>query len=209
MTRMPVDVRRAKLIEAAMTVMARDGVSRTTTRSIVTEAGMTTGAFHYCFFSKEELELEVARALNARAFDPVLEQAGVEGPDVIERVVGAYVDSLVADPQRRQLAFELTLHGLRQPGLKDAAVKQYGVHFEATERFLDLVSTSGGFSWRLPREELARLMLSMAEGIAYQWLVTEQEATKEQLHDALVGFLQTQVAPADPASDSPADPSSV
>ncbi len=209
MSRMPVSVRRDKLIDAAMTVMARDGVSRTTTRSIVTEAGMTTGSFHYCFFSKEELELEVMRILNGRAYDPVVEQASVEGPDVIERVVGAYVDSLVADPQRRQLAFELTLHGLREPGLKDEAVKHYEAKVEATERFLARVATSGRFSWRLPHPELARLTLSMAEGMAYQWLATEQDATKEELHDCLVGLLQTQVAPADHGSEPRADPPSV
>ncbi len=201
MSRMPVDVRRAKLIEAAMTVMARDGVARTTTRSIVTEAGMTIGSFHYCFHSKEELELEVMRLLNARTFDAVLEQARMEGPDVIERVVAAYVDSLVSDPQRRQLSFELTLHGLREPGLKGAALKHYGAKFTRTETFLAQVAASGGFSWRLPQPELARLMLSMAEGIGFQWLATEQDATKEELYEALVGFLQTQVAPADaPAS---------
>ena len=199
MSRMPVDVRRTKLIEAAMTVMARDGVARTTTRSIVSEAGMTTGSFHYCFYSKEELELEVMRLLNARTFDAVREQARMEGPDVIERVVAAYVDTLVGDPQRRQLAFELTLHGLREAGLKDAAVKQYRARIEATEKFLASVAASGGFSWRLPKAELARLMLSMAEGIGFQWLATEQDATKEELYEALVGFLRTQVAPADAA----------
>ncbi len=57
MSRMNVDERRARLVEAAIQVMSREGVSHATTRAIVTEAVMTTGAFHYSIFSKEELVL--------------------------------------------------------------------------------------------------------------------------------------------------------
>ena len=196
MNRMNVDERRAKLIEAAIEVMLRDGVSRTTTRSIVQQAGMTTGAFHYCFFSKEELELEVIRVLNARAFDALLAQVStdVNGPEIIDRVAAAYVDSLVLEAPQRQLTFELTLHALRQPNLRDAAVKHYRVKFDGAEEFLDAMANAGGFRWRLPTSDLARLALGLAEGIAFQWVVTDEHPTPARLHDALVAFLRSQVA---------------
>ena len=205
MSRMNVDERRGKLIDAAIVVMLREGVARTTTRAIVTEAGMTTGAFHYCFFSKEELELEVMRVLNGRAFDAVVAQLDHDatGAGLIERVVGAFVGALVRDPSQRQLTFELTLHALRTPGLRDAAVKHYRSRLDGAEVFLADMARSGGFEWRLPPNDLARLCISVAEGVGYQWVVTEEQGSATQLTECLVSFLSSQVAgPATPAAGS-------
>jgi hypothetical protein len=46
MARMAMKDRREELIVAAIRVMTRDGVVRTTTRAVVSEAGMTLGVFH-------------------------------------------------------------------------------------------------------------------------------------------------------------------
>jgi len=59
MARMALKDRREELIAAAMRVVTREGVARTTTRSIVREADMTLGAFPYCFDSREDLLQEV------------------------------------------------------------------------------------------------------------------------------------------------------
>ena len=197
MSRMNVDERRARLVDAAIQVMAREGVSHATTRAIVTEAGMTTGAFHYSFFSKEELVLEVMRILNARAFQAVTEQvrADTQGPQVIDRVVGAYVKHVAADTAQRQLSFELTLHALREPGLREAAVELYRSQVDGAEQLLREIARVGGFGWQMPAPELSRHTLSLINGVSYQWVVTQDQDTAGQLHDALVGLLRGQVAP--------------
>jgi TetR/AcrR family transcriptional regulator, regulator of biofilm formation and stress response len=196
-SRMNVDERRARLVDAAIQVMSREGVSHATTRAIVSEAGMTTGAFHYSFFSKEELVLEVMRILNARAFQAVREQVRADGtgPEVIDRVVGAYVDHVAGDAARRQLSFELTLHALREPGLREAAVELYRATLDGAEELLELMARSGGFDWRLPPAELSRRTLSLIDGCSYQWLLTQDEVSLRLLHDSLVELLQAQVVP--------------
>lgn len=196
MSRMNVDERRARLVDAAIQVMSREGVSHATTRAIVSEAGMTTGAFHYSFFSKEELVLEVMRILNARAFQAVRDQVRADGSgeEVIDRVVVAYVDHVASDAAQRQLSFELTLHALREPGLRDAAVELYRAQLEGAEELLRLMARSGGFEWRLPPEELSRRTVSLIDGITYQWLVTQDQRMARQLHDVLTEFLHAQVA---------------
>ena len=198
MNRMNVDQRRGKLVDAAIVVMLRDGVARTTTRSIVSEAGMTTGAFHYCFFSKEELVLEVMRVLNARAFDAVRDQVSTDagGADVIDRVVGAYVAYLGDDASQRQLGFELTLHALREPGLRDAGVKHYRDQLDGAEELLTRVARAGGFAWRRPPAEIARVTLGLVDGLSYQWLVTQEEVMVPRLCQELIAYLHGQVAPA-------------
>lgn len=196
---MTVDERRAKLVDAAIQVMSREGVSHATTRAIVTEAGMTTGAFHYSFFSKEELVLEVMRILTERAFQAVREQvrADTSGPEVIDRVVGAYVDHVARDVARRQLSFELTLHALREPGLREAGVELYRAQLVGAEELLQLMARTGGFTWRLAPAELSRQTMSLIDGVCYQWVVTKDEVMMHQLQDALAGFLHRQVVPAD------------
>jgi AcrR family transcriptional regulator len=196
MIRMNVEDRRARLVDAAIAVMSREGFCHATTRAIVSEAGMTTGAFHYCFFSKEELVLEVMRCLQEQAFETVSaeldQQAG--GADVIERVVGAYVDH-VSDPTRRQLVFELNLHAMREPGLRDAAVKNHRAKLDGAEALLHRMAAVGGFTWQRPTEELARLVLGVVDGVSYQWLITGEPFDVRYLRTTVTQSLQRLVEP--------------
>ena len=51
----PVEQRRVQLVEAAVRVLARDGVVGATSRRIADEAGVPVGTVHYCFGDKDEL----------------------------------------------------------------------------------------------------------------------------------------------------------
>ena len=139
--------------------------------------------------------LEVMRVLTARAFQVVRDQvrADTSGPEVIDRVVGAYVKHVAGDLARRQLSLELTLHALREPGLRDAAVELYRAQLEGAEELLKLMARTGGFTWRLTPEELSRHTLSVIDGASYQWVVTQDGVMARQLQDALAGFLHRQV----------------
>jgi AcrR family transcriptional regulator len=46
---------RARLIDAALTVVARDGLAEANVKAIALEAGVTAGLLHYHFASKDEL----------------------------------------------------------------------------------------------------------------------------------------------------------
>ena len=54
MPRVSAPSRREALIEAALRVMERDGLTAGTTRAIVAEAGMSLASFHYAFSSRDE-----------------------------------------------------------------------------------------------------------------------------------------------------------
>ena len=59
MNRIPADQRRALLVQAALRVIAKQGVSGATTRAIVAEAGMSLASFHYAFRSHDEMMREL------------------------------------------------------------------------------------------------------------------------------------------------------
>lgn len=57
--RMAALERRERLVQAALRVIARDGVAAPTTRAIVAEADMPPASFHYVFQSRDELIAEL------------------------------------------------------------------------------------------------------------------------------------------------------
>jgi AcrR family transcriptional regulator len=171
--RMSVDQRRSLLIDAAIAVMARDGVANVGTRAIVAEADMTIGVFHYCFRSKDELVIEVLRTINQRSFAAVgdILSRGTDAADLLQAGIQAYWDHIKLHPTERMLIFELTQYSLRNPGWRDAANEQYEHYFKGMQAFLEAVAERGGITWRSDVGVLARWVLANLQGITIQWLV--------------------------------------
>ena len=117
MTRIPASERRAALVQAAVQVIARGGVSAATTRAIVAEAGMSLASFHYVFASHDELMAEVVTWViegeQGAILPDDLPAAGLR--DLVHGALHRYFDLLKANPNREQAVNELALHALRTP----------------------------------------------------------------------------------------------
>ena len=57
MAHLPVDQRRRAVVDAAVEVIASEGLARATTRRVAEKAQVPLGVIHYCFRSKDELNL--------------------------------------------------------------------------------------------------------------------------------------------------------
>jgi AcrR family transcriptional regulator len=171
MTRMSADARRELLVQAAIRVMARDGVAHATTRSIVAEAGMPLGVFHYCFHSKEDLLEQVMGTIPANQFEATLPalQGGESFDEIVQAAIAAYWAHVTEDPARHQLTYELTQYALRE--LPEAAAKQYDGYLELTGHFLAGMAEQTHHEWQVPVETMARYLLAVIEGVTFQWLV--------------------------------------
>lgn len=191
MPRMSAAERRDKLVDAAIAVMAREGVPNTTTRAIVAEAGMQIGVFHYCFRSKDELIGEVARTISERSIAAVGEVlARTDDPaELIEGCVDAYWRRVQRDPLEYQLIFELTHFALRQEGWDEPTRAKRERNIEAVAALLTVIAEKGAFTWRSPMEVLARYVLATLEGITFQWVVHREAERAEQLFATLVDWL--------------------
>ena len=189
--RMPAAERRALLIDAAISVMSREGVPHTTTRAIVAEAGMQIGVFHYCFRSKEELVLEVMREINQRSTEAVT-AAVVPTNDpaqLIQNTVQAYWSHIESNPLEHLLTYELTQWAMRQPGGEADARAQYDGYFTSVTEILTAVAGLGGFEWRTPVDVLCRFVLAILEGVTFQWVVNRDDDMARALLDKLVSHL--------------------
>jgi AcrR family transcriptional regulator len=197
---MSVTERRGRLVDAAITVMTRDGVWSTTTRAIVAEAGMPIGIFHYCFRSKEELFHLVMRTVSERSFSAVGSVLGTTSDPVeqIRLAVRTYWERVVDEPAQRQLVYELTQYALRHDAEQPIAAGQYADYVRNMSSILEALATSGGFTWRRPIEVEARMVLAMTQGITLQWLVERDDVMAHALLEELTEHIIWEAGLSDP-----------
>jgi AcrR family transcriptional regulator len=185
MTRLPAEQRRAALVQAALAVIARDGVHGATTRAIVAEAGMSLASFHYAFRSRDELIREVIAFVVDQQED-VSRAALVPAHDLRSAVragMQAYFDLLREHPEREQAMFELMHYSMRTPELEALPPVQHGSYLTAARALLDAGSAELGVTWTLPVDQVARILVALTDGLTYAWLADRNDAAAEQLMD--------------------------
>ncbi|MGW4140107.1 TetR/AcrR family transcriptional regulator [Streptomyces mirabilis] len=192
--------RRAELLEAAIRVMTRDGVAKATTRAIVNEAGMTLGAFHYCFDSRAQLLERVTETLTERY---VAEVRGLFAPhrDIRDSVLDslhAFWKGFEANPGEHQISYELTQYALRNPGFENIARRQYEIFLAAFASLLELAADNAGIAWTQPVPILARYVHSVIDGLNMTWLVDRNsdhsQAVLHLLADHLLQYARPSAA---------------
>ncbi|MGV8883290.1 MAG: TetR/AcrR family transcriptional regulator [Rhodoglobus sp.] len=172
MVRIPSSERRALLIQAALRVIAQHGVSAATTRAIVAEADMSLASFHYVFRSHSEMMTELIQyvvAAQAAAVVAVV-PSGADVRSALTAGFHAFLDYLIGDPGQEQVMQELLLYALRTPGLEQLARDQYDRYRSAVSALLTDVTPSTGAAWSIPVDEVARIVVTITDGVTLGWL---------------------------------------
>ncbi|KSZ58876.1 TetR family transcriptional regulator [Rhodococcus pyridinivorans KG-16] len=185
--RLPADERRAQLVGAALELAEGGGVGAVTVRAVAEKAGVSLGVVHYCFDSKEALVVamanavvgELAGAMHA-AFDVPEDAQQAGGVDCLRSMLHtglrAMWSAIESTPGLQTLTYEITAYSLRQrtdgsPAGGDIAMEQYRLMDEQARFFLDSCAERCGVEWSLPTSTLARLSLSVLDGVVLRWLV--------------------------------------
>ncbi|MEV8532377.1 TetR/AcrR family transcriptional regulator [Streptomyces sp. NPDC051211] len=178
MTRMPLAERRRQLTEAAIRAMARDGVPRTTTRSIAAEAGVSLSVFHYCFDSKQALLESVITTITDHYVGVVKEALRPRGSlrETIRAGFGAYWDHVCAHPAEHMLTYELTQYALRTPGFEPLARRQHERYAEIYHELIEQLGESMELELRVPVPVLARYLAAVTDGLTLNFLVLGHDA---------------------------------
>ncbi|WP_327251553.1 TetR/AcrR family transcriptional regulator [Streptomyces sp. NBC_01244] len=185
MARMPLTDRRRQLTEAAIRAMTRDGVSRTTTRSIAAEAGVSLSVFHYCFDSKQALLESVIETITAH-YVTLVKAAIVPMPTLRETIRAgfqAYWDHVVAGPDAHMLTYELTQYALRRPEFGHLARKQYESYCDTYAELLEELRRITPFELSVPVAVLARYLAAMTDGVTLNFLVLGDEKAAAEILD--------------------------
>ena len=187
MTRIPASERRTALIEAALRVVSRNGITQATTRAIVAEADMSLASFHYAFDSRDELIDELITTVVAREQQAVIPDLvpGQSLAELLESGIVGYFEHLKADPEHEQAMLELTQYALRSPERRSLALAQYARYTELAERSLELAAEVADVTWRFPVSEVARVLVAFTDGLTLTWLVDrDDDAARAVAHAA-------------------------
>ncbi|MEU6314911.1 TetR/AcrR family transcriptional regulator [Streptomyces sp. NPDC047014] len=212
MPRMPSAERRRQLTEAAIRVMARDGVAATTTRSVCAEAGVSLSVFHYCFDSKQALLESVITAITEHSVTLVREalQPKATLQETVRAGFQAYWDHVAAHPGEHLLTYELTQYALRHPGFAHLARRQYALYSDTYTELIEQLGARMGFVLRVPVPVLARYLAAMTDGLTLQHLVLRDDAAATAVLDAVAAHVaalageETAPARSGPVSSGPA-----
>ncbi len=171
--------RRADLIEAALRVIARDGVAAATTRRIADEAAVPLGTLHYWFAGKSELLEQVMLVVldQISAATLAVDYSG----SIVDRFRAAWKVIVEDDPGRQLAFYELTAHAIRYPELRHIAVTQYGLYRQtaaaAIRPWLDEhpLEVPGG------APALAELVATLFDGMVLAWLADPEGVDPERV----------------------------
>jgi TetR/AcrR family transcriptional regulator, regulator of biofilm formation and stress response len=168
--RRSVDERRIQLIDAAVAILAEEGLGRATTRNITDRAGLALGAFHYAFSSKDELLAAVMERI-AAATEEALEEAlaAPGGTNAVGRLLDGFWRFIDAEPQMQLAKAELTVHALRDPAMRPLAEAQYQRYSTAIERLLARAPELANAPSEC--ESMARYLVATLDGLVMQRLI--------------------------------------
>jgi AcrR family transcriptional regulator len=206
MARVPAEQRRQDFIDAAVRVIAEQGIDRATTRKIAEAAGAPLATLHYCFHTKEQLFFAVFEHMSADILKGQSEVIQGYGDLAImaARIVRTTMEWSTHHPNYTRVQFDLLLWGLRRDGKdgqdSDWASEVYG-HF--LKAYMKLLSESVGPNDNPAMvEPLARVLLSIIDGLSLQWVSNPDNARLQGDVDLACAMVSTYVSAARGAANS-------
>lgn len=175
---LPVEQRRAQLVDAAFRVLQGDGAAGLTTRAVAEEAGVALGAVHYAFGSKADLVQAVFRADHERAVRS-LTGSLIEGGDaeaMLVRAARAYARDIIEDPATELALQELGVLGAREGEFRAAALDSVAAYRESAQDLLRQVAERVGGTWSADPQVLAEALTTQLFGLSLSWLTTRDDA---------------------------------
>ncbi|MFG3253955.1 TetR/AcrR family transcriptional regulator [Streptomyces sp. NPDC048172] len=165
--------RRPQLVQAAIDLMAREGVEAGSTRAIAAELGVAQATVHYVFGSKQDLYRAVIEHMTGELVDRV--RGAAHSDDTFERSIrrmaGALWEGMREQPRRSLLHTELSTYALRSPELREV-LRDFQRRMEETAA--SLLTETAARSGRTPAEDplvVARFFLAGLDGIEQRYLL--------------------------------------
>lgn len=198
--RLSVEDRRAQLVNCALTLADRGGMSAVTVRGVAEEAKVSLGVVHYCFDDKEQLVAAMIEKVIAEQLEALLASVPTEdlgtGRDAlrisIQEAVTAVWARAAEFPNRWLLMIESMLFSLRQPtesASAGQALLQHTIAEKYGHTYLSEIGDRCGMRWEVSERELVRSALQMLFGTVQWWLVDRDDAAARRSLALLAGWM--------------------
>ncbi len=182
-TRIDVDARRAQILEATRKVALERGLANLRVADVANELGISSGLVHYHFSSKDELLVEMLRAMAVTDVARLEEiVASVGGPvDRLDRVLRAYLPTATHDE-----SWALWIDWWDE-ALRSSALAHISEEFDTTwvgilERVIADGVAEGVFDCDDPRGSAWRIS-ALLDGLAIQVVLPRRTLSRRQMLD--------------------------
>jgi len=199
----------AHIVEATMRVLARQGYARTSLMDIANEVGMSKGAVHYHFPTKEALITQVLQ----HAVDAVAERTRkvwMAGENPLMAVRSALrelwaVRSSLSDDVK--VVADLLAQSMHDANLRQPLASYYRIAFSQVEEQLRAAQALG-LRPKVDAAFLPRIMHALLDGFALQKMVDPESISDEQVLSALetIAASMFELDPVQPAQGSDSKP---
>ncbi len=177
-----------QIVAAATRVLARRGYARTSLLDIAREAGMSKGALHYHFPSKEALVAKVLeRALDAVAERTLSAWQRAESVPItaLRSAIHELWDVRRARTDEVAVIADLLAQSLYDPRLRPQLASYYRTAAaQVNERLLPHLAAIG-VRPRVPAELLPRILVGLLDGLMLQHFVDERAIDAAELVTAV------------------------
>jgi AcrR family transcriptional regulator len=164
------EVSRQQVLDAAVRSLAKRGYAKTSVSDIAQAAGMSKGAVHYHFESKDDLIARVAEHCGVVARERLRQAWDAPGTPV-EKIRGAMVEMRKmrkeGTAELRVLA-DLAALALHDPRLRTLLGRMFEVNRKEIVEYLTESLTGLGIKSKIPVHVLPRLLLGVLDGLAMQ-----------------------------------------
>jgi AcrR family transcriptional regulator len=164
--------RRAAIIAAAVRVLAREGITATTTRKIAAEASVNQAMIGYYFGGKDELLSAVLQEMMRKTGEIAGAAAPLHQgfPEALAGAVEAFWAHVEQAPELQVMQYELTLYALRRSQSAWLAKSQYAGYCAIVARMISQVCVATGEAPTQPPEALARFIVGCLDGLILQFI---------------------------------------
>jgi AcrR family transcriptional regulator len=175
------DERREELLEAVWRVIARDGIERTTIRSIAKETGWSSGVLAHYFADKDDILISALRLVHERIaarWEEKLE--GLHGLAALRELV---LDNLPLDDERERETRLLINYWSRRLVTDGQPPEQWRRGPLLIDRLADLVDEAkarGELGDDAPAHDVAERLLAFIDGVSLHAVLPNSQVTRER-----------------------------
>lgn len=189
------ELTRERLLDAASTLFARQGIAPTTVEQIAAEAGYTRGAVYSNFADKDEL---LVALVDRRVTETIAEVRELyeqnPDPDVFHRALRERSRRRHGTDEERVLWVELGLYALRNPAIRPQLLARFAAQRDAMADLIERQFRELGVPLPNDPRNMAMVVLALDEGLMLHRQLDPESHPEGLFYDALSDMLHGTIA---------------
>ena len=187
---------RRLILDAAFDVFGKLGYGEASVDSILSEAGLSKGAFYHHFASKEELFRALledrVRRCAGRMSDAVSGASSLH--DAIKRLAAAGIDSFESEPDWMRMSMEFWSQAARQEFARQILAPSVRECRDLVADMLRVGQARKTVRPDIDADNAALILNGMFEGVAFQWAIDPEAVDLKGLIEPITSAIERIIA---------------